>query len=275
MSRNSASARPRPSPGTACIDSALTPAIGGRGHGARVCHHGLTASAPVNPIRVPTTRSPARPFSGVEVNRSGPEAEPSPVNPACSLALRPFETLEGPHHPVACLQAPSRIGISCRRTTPRALTCKATSSSTTSSRGPSLARSVEEQKASQSLPAPEALALSRGGRCPRGSGSEVSVRSACAFDLRQPSGWALLKRVEAVDLPTRHPMPAPDPAITEHACSTPQAVVFAPMGSPLVFALTFDTALDFRSGAAPCERMALRIPGLIPHRAQGQTFAPT
>jgi hypothetical protein len=64
-------------------------------------------------------------------------------------------------------------------------------------------------------------------------------------------------------------MPALDPAITEHACFTPPAVVFALVGSLLVPAQTLDTALDFRSGAAPCERMALRIPGLIPQWARG------
>mgnify|MGYP006967827382 FL=1 len=40
------------------------------------------------------------------------------------------------------------------------------------------------------------------------------------------------KRVKAIDLPTWHPMPVPDPAITEHACFTPQAVVLAPEGAP-------------------------------------------
>lgn len=90
-----------------------------------------------------------------------------------------------------------------------------------------------------------------------------------------PAAGRSLKRVKAVDLPTRHPMPASDPAITEHACFTPQAAVFALVGSPLVLAQTLDTALDFRSGAAPCERMALRIPGLIHQWARGLTSAPT
>ena len=42
-------------------------------------------------------------------------------------------------------------------------------------------------------------------------------------------------------------------------CSTPRAVVLALMGSLLALAHTLDTALDFRSGADPCERTALRI----------------
>ncbi len=82
--------------------------------------------------------------------------------------------------------------------------------------------------------------------------------------IASPAAGRSPKRVKTVDLPDRHPMPIPDPAITEHACFTPPAVVFALVGSLLVPAQTLDTALDFRSGAAPCERMALRTPGLIP-----------
>jgi len=47
-----------------------------------------------------------------------------------------------------------------------------------------------------------------------------------------PVAGRSLKRVKAIDLPTWHLMPVPDPAITEHACFTPQAVVLAPEGAP-------------------------------------------
>lgn len=79
------------------------------------------------------------------------------------------------------------------------------SSSTTDSRGPSLARSFAEQKASQSLPALQAPVPSRGGRHLRGDRPEVPLRSACAFDLCQPCGWALLE--------ARQGHRSPDPAL--------------------------------------------------------------
>ena len=50
-----------------------------------------------------------------------------------------------------------------------------------------------------------------------------------------------LKRVKAVDSLARHPMPAPDPAITEHAWFTPQAVVLAPDGAPRLSPLNSST----------------------------------
>lgn len=156
--------------------------------------------------------------------RPGPEAELFPVKPACSLALRPDGTLDRPYHAVPCTQAPPATPVSRRRIAIPWLTCKPFSSSTTGSRGPSLARSIAEQKASQSLPALQAPVLNRGGRRPRGDRPEVSLRSACAFDPRQPCGWALSEARQGRRLTDRHPMPVPDPAITRarviHAASS-------------------------------------------------------
>jgi len=52
---------------------------------------------------------------------------------------------------------------------------------------------------------------------------------------------------------------APVPAILWARGSPQRAVVFALLGSPRAFAHQLDTALDFRSGADPCEWMALRL----------------
>ena len=156
-----------------------------------VCHHGLTALALVNPTRMPTVRVARRSRTGAWGPRSEPEAELLPVKPACSLALQRCGTLNRPYRAVACPQAPPARRCPCRRMVMLALTCKPLSSSTTGSRGPTLARSIKEQKASQSLPALQAPVLNRGGRRPRGDRPEVLFRSASAYDLRQPCGWAL------------------------------------------------------------------------------------
>ncbi len=156
-------------------------------------------SGPRQPRSCATRFRGVRPGSEVRAPRPGPEAELFPVKTACSLARRPCGTLNRPYHAVPCRQAPPAPPVSCRRIAIPWLTCKPFSSSTTGSRGPSLARSIVEQKASQSLPALQAPVLNRGGRRPRGDRPEVLFRSACAFDLRQPCGWPLLKRVKAVD----------------------------------------------------------------------------
>lgn len=107
---------------------------------------------------------------------AGPEAAPSPVNPAWMRAVRTVGTLNRPNHGIAALQAPSANHGPCRLTIAGALTGKARASSTMGSRVPSLARSIAEQKASQSSPALQAPAKSRGGRRPRGDGPEVLFR---------------------------------------------------------------------------------------------------
>lgn len=96
-----------------------------------------------------------------------------------------------------------------------------------------------ERKASQSLPALAAPALSRAGRLPRGDDPEDF------FVVHEPSTsaspWAgrSQKRVKAVDPPTWHPMPAHDPAITRarvsHAassCACPNGLPAGPRSSP-------------------------------------------
>ena len=217
-----------------------------------VCHHGLTALALVNPTRMPTVRVARRSRTGAWGPRSGPEAELLPVKPACSLALRRRGTLNRPYHAVACPQAPPARRCPCRRMVMLALTCKPLSSSTTDTRGPSLARSFVEQKASQSLPAssspgPEPAWPSPPRRPPRGS------LSWCMCLRPSPALW--LGALGSVSRPSidrpgtrcRFPIP-PSP---ELACFTPPAVVLALMGSLLVSAQTPDTALDFRSRGGP------------------------
>jgi len=54
-------------------------------------------------------------------------------------------------------------------------------------------------------------------------------------------------------------MPTAVPAILLSMRSSPRTVVFAFLGSPCVPAHQLCTALDFRSGADPCEWMVLRI----------------
>jgi hypothetical protein len=196
----------QPSPGWKGSDDALTPVAGSFRQRLRVCHHGLTALALVNPaLPTPEAVRPP-PISCLEYPCQEPEAEHSLVKPACSLASRAFGAIKAPYHAVASSQAPRATTAPCRRNATLALTCKPFSSSTWGSRGPSLARSFAEQKASQSLPALAAPAPSRGGRRPRGDRPEVCIRSACAFDPRQPLGWALLEARQGHRLTD----PAPD-----------------------------------------------------------------
>lgn len=179
--------------------SAVTPAERQPRDELLVCHHGLTALALVNPTGAPTVRVARRSRTGAWEPRSGPEAELLPVKPACSLALRRCGTLNHPYRAVACPQAPPASRCPCRRMAMPALTCKPLSSSTTDSRGPSLARSFAEQKASQSLPALQAPAPSRGGRRPRGDRPEVCFVEHVPSTSASPVAGRSLKRVKAVD----------------------------------------------------------------------------
>ena len=56
--------------------------------------------------------------------------------------------------------------------------------------------------------------------------------------------------------------------------STQRAVVFALLGSTRAPAHKLGTALDIRSGADPCESMALRIQNRSTTRMQGLTLPP-
>lgn len=114
--------------------------------------------------------------------------------------MRAFATLNRPYHVIPFTQAPQQTNVPCRRTTAWVLTCNLLSSSTTVSRGPSLARSVKEQKASQSLPALQAPVLNRGGHCPRGNRPEVSLRSEWFSTSAGPVAGRSLKRVKTIDL---------------------------------------------------------------------------
>ena len=241
-----------------------------------VCHHGLTALALVNPTRMPTVRVARRSRTGAWGPRSEPEAELLPVKPACSLALQRCGTLNRPYRAVACPQAPPARRCPCRRMVMLALTCKPLSSSTTDTRGPSLARSFVEQKASQSLPALQTRAPSQGGRRPRGDRPETLFRSACAFDLCQPCGWALLEACQGRRLTD----PAPDAGSrSRHHPSTRVSrrqrlclPSWAPRWSPLKRSTPPWT---FGQGADPCAQMALRIPGLIHQQARDPISLPT
>lgn len=123
----------------------------------------------------------------------------------------------------------------CRRIATPALTCKPLSSSTRGSRGPSLARSIAEQQASQSLPALAAPAQSRGGRRPRGDRPEVCFVEHVPRPLPALAAGRSWKRVEAVDLPARHPMPVPDPAITRACVFHAASGCACPHGLPAGF----------------------------------------
>ncbi len=137
-----------------------------------------------------------------------------------------------------------------------------------------LALLLTEPKASQSLPALQAPVSNRNSRSPGGGGPEVVLRSACARGFAGVHRRAFRETRHRLRSPGRHPMP--------HRCSrhhlstrsTQRAVVFALMGSPLASAHRLGTALDFRSGADPCESMALRIQNRSTSGAQGLTLSP-
>ncbi len=202
---------------------AVTPAERQPRDGLLVCQHGLTALALVNPTGMPTARVVRWNCTSTWEHRSGPEAEPLPVKPACSLALRWRGTLNRPYHAIACPQAPPARRCPCRRMAMPTLTCKPLSSSTTGSRGhPWPAPSRSKRRRSRYLPfkpRPRAgVAVAPETTAPRFS-FVAHVPSTCV----SPVAGRSMKRVKAVDLPTRHPMPAPDPAITRarvfHAAS--------------------------------------------------------
>lgn len=73
------------------------------------------------------------------------------------------------------------------------------------------------------------------------------------------SRWALLKRVVAVVTGPALDAEFPIPSSPEHALFNAARSRACPMGSLLALAQTLGTALDFRSGVDPCQRMTLRI----------------
>ena len=204
--------------------------------------------------------SPGRSANGnrLELPRHGPEAEISPVKPACRISSWHFATINAPYRTLPSEQVPPAIARTSSRFRAARLTAPPVLASTTVSRGPSRPRSIAEQKASQSLPALEALVPNRQCRHPRGGGPEVFLVvhvPGFSCDHRR----ALLKRTKANRAPSRHPMPCHCSRHPLSTRSTQRAAVFALLGSPRAFAHKLDTALDFRSGANPYEWMALRL----------------
>ena len=152
--------------------------------------------------------SPGRSANGnrLELPRHGPEAEISLVKPICRISSWHFATINAPYRTFPSEQVPPAIARTLSRFRAARLTAPPVLASTTVSRGPSRPCSIAEQKASQSLPALQAPAPSRGGSRPRDDRPEVLFRSACAFDLCQPCGWALYEARQG----RRSPDPAPD-----------------------------------------------------------------
>jgi hypothetical protein len=71
--------------------------------------------------------------------------------------------------------------------------------------------------------------------------------------------WALPKRAMVFEHAVGTRCRTAVPAIPLSMRSTHRTAVFVFLGSPCDFAHELDTALDFRSGADPCEWLALRI----------------
>lgn len=97
------------------------------------------------PASRPSTRSRSRP---------GPEAAISLVKPACSLTFNPFGTINSAHGHIPVGQSPPKTTGKSTPFPASLLDSSSGSASTTGSRGPSWPCSIEERKASQSLPAP-------------------------------------------------------------------------------------------------------------------------
>jgi len=98
-----------------------------------------------SPANRPLTRSRSRPR---------PEAAISLVKPACSLTFNPFGTINSAHRHIPVVQSPPKTTGKSTPFPARLLDSSSGSASTTGFRGPSWPCSIEERKASQSLPAP-------------------------------------------------------------------------------------------------------------------------
>lgn len=94
-----------------------------------------------------------RPSTGSR-SRPGPEAAISLVKPACSLTFNPFGTINSAHSHIPVVQSPPKTTGKSTPFPASLLDSPSGSASTTGSRGPSWPCSIEERKASQSLPAP-------------------------------------------------------------------------------------------------------------------------
>ena len=128
----------------------------------------------------------------LELPRHGPEAEISPVKPTCRISSWHFATINAPYRTFPSVQVPPAIPQTSRPFRAVRLTAHPFLASTTVSRGPSRPRSIAEQKASQSLPALEALVPNRQCRHPRGGGPEVFL-VVHVPGLASVHRWALLE----------------------------------------------------------------------------------
>ena len=97
---------------------------------------------------------PANRSSTRSRSRPGPEAAISLVKPACSLTFNPFGTINSAHGHIPVHQSPPKTTGKSTPFPASLLDSSSGSASTTGSRGPSWPCSIEERKASQSLPAP-------------------------------------------------------------------------------------------------------------------------
>ena len=148
--------------------------------------------------------------------------------------------------------APSRRLRGC------ALTASAHPSSTTHSRGHPQPPALCSKEASQSSPALEAPAPSRCGHHPGGDGAEVSF-SKC---MRHTDPASIPLGAPEARRGLRHRAGTgcrvPDPVITRACVVQRRAQSCLPYGLPARSRSNARTALDFRSGVDPCERMTLR-----------------
>jgi len=149
--------------------------------------------------------------------------------------------------------APSRRLRGC------ALTATAHPSSTTHSRGHPQPPALCSKEASQSSPALEAPAPSRCGHHPGGDGAEVSF-SKC---MRHTDPASIPLGAPEARRGLRHRAGTgcrvPDPVITRACVVQRRAQSCLPYGLPARSRSNARTALDFRSGVDPCQRMTLRI----------------
>jgi hypothetical protein len=185
-----------------------------------------------------------------------PEAADTLVNPSRRTPLDSRPQIIQPQTRTSAAQAPRRIPAIPDRLRKRSLT-----------RRPrwrplqipmaALASSVwSERRRSRYLPS---TLRSRTGLTdrPRGGGTEVLPRSASEATSRLQPGVPETRH--PLRPSGRHPMPYRCSRHPLSTRSTHRTAVFAFLGSPCALAHELDTALDPRSGADPCERMALRI----------------
>jgi hypothetical protein len=227
-----------------------------------VSSQGLTRSSPVKSAHRHDTTACARSFLPAKIDvqcRPGPEAAGSAVKPARRLAFRPVGTIRAAHGRIPASQTPPAITAVLRRFRCRSLDLREGRSSTPDSREPSRLRSTwSKRRRSRYLPLKPPALEPGTASARRGAGPEdffvVHVPVA-----RRRSSPCVPETRHCLRHPGRHPMPHPCSRHRLSTRSTQRAVVFALLGSTRAPAHRLGTALDIRSGADPCESMALRI----------------